>query len=284
MCYRCRKDVQNGVQNRLTSLRRRKLAARGFNRSKSSRAKRHLRAALGAGVAKNLIAGKIGRLRAGWKRVKPLNLTKRASLLHNFCLVSLSEEPLLYLIDVNHAVQFKSAVAQAFGESERVREKREAFRAHVAEMIDKLGIEILSEEFSEEGKGQPDEQEVEAFKKNYPVELATALEGFSWEAVLEQLRKAKGIKHRFCDPDSKERKARGIEDPDSERGRAQREQVWLSRIADCKDKRVLFVCGDDHYDAFAQLLATNGFNVRRGPHYDISNEEFHDSERTSPDV
>jgi hypothetical protein len=98
------------------------------------------------------------------------------------------------------------------------------------------------------------------------------------------LGKAKGIKHRFCDPDSEERKALGIEDPDSKHGRAQREQVWLSQIADCKLRRVLFVCGDDHYDAFTQLLRANGFNVQHGPHYPVSNEEFLDLERTSPDV
>ncbi len=48
-------------------------------------------------------------------------------------------------------------------------------------------------------------------------------------------------------------------------------------MADCKLRRVLFVCGDNHYDAFAQLLESNGFNVQRGAHYDISDEEFHDS-------
>jgi hypothetical protein len=187
--------------------------------------------------------------------------------------VSLSDEPLLYLIGGNHAVQFKSVLAQMFDESERVWKKREAFKAHVAEMIDKLDIEILAEEFSEEAKRQSG---AGSFGE-------TALE-FSWETVLQQFCKAKGIEHRFCDPDSEERKALGIEDPDSKRGRAQRERVWLSRIAGCKHRRVLFVCGDTHYDAFAQLLASNGFNVRYGPHYDISDEEFNDLNRTSPDV
>ena len=186
--------------------------------------------------------------------------------------MSLPDEPLLYLIGVNHALQFKSAVAQMFGESENVQKKREAFKAHVAEMIDKLDIEILAEEFSQETKQQPDAQEEEAFREEVTAELGTAPEPLSWDTVLEQFSKAKRIEHRFCDPDSKERKALGIEEPDW----GKREQVWLSRIADCKRRRVLFVCGDNHYDAFAQLLATNGFNVRYGPHYDISNEEFLD--------
>src|SRR5437870_9581769 len=60
--------------------------------------------------------------------------------------MSLPDEPLLYLIGVNHAVQFESALSQLFSESESVRAKREAFKAHAAEMIDKLGIEVLAEE------------------------------------------------------------------------------------------------------------------------------------------
>jgi hypothetical protein len=203
--------------------------------------------------------------------------------------MSLTDEPLLYLIGVNHAVQFKKWTAQAFpsGESESVRKKREAFKAHVAEMIDKLDIEILAEELSDEGKK---ESEARTFAKDFAEKTApeqqfiweTAREQFNWETVLEQFSKAKDIKHRFCDPDSKERKALGIEvDPkkETESDWRKREQEWLSRIADCKLRRVLFVCGDAHYDAFAQLLESNGFNVRCGEHYDISDKEFDDLER-----
>jgi hypothetical protein len=192
------------------------------------------------------------------------------------------DEQLLYLIGVNHAVQFKSAVAQMFTESESVRKKREAFKAHVAEIIDKLDIEILAEEFSDEGKK---ESETREFAKDFakalhePFDWETARQQFDWETELQKFSKAKGIEHLLCDPDSSERKALGIEvDPrkETEADWRKREQVWLSRIADCKRKRVLFVCGDDHYDAFAQLLESNGFNVRRGAHYPISNEEFLD--------
>ena len=193
--------------------------------------------------------------------------------------MSMPDEALVYLIGVNHAVQFKSAIAQMFSESERVRQKREAFRTHVAEMIDKFDIEILAEEFSQEAKRQSDEREAEAFRERVTAELGTAPEPLNYETVLEQFSKAKGIEHRFCDPDSSERKALGIEvDPrkETEADWRKREQVWLSRIGDCKHSRVLFVCGDNHYDAFAQLLESDGFNVRRGPHCDISDEEFHD--------
>ena len=147
-------------------------------------------------------------------------------------------------IAMSERTQF-SAFAEASwvcpsGETEAVRQKHEAFKAHVTEMIDKLGIEVLAEEFSEEAKRESEAREfLKAFMEKTAPEQQfnweTARAQFNWETVLEQLRKAKGIdEHRFCDPDSEERKALGIEDPDSERGRAQREQEWLSRIADSK--------------------------------------------------
>jgi len=187
--------------------------------------------------------------------------------------MSLLDEPLLYLIGVNHAVQFKSVIAQLFGETESVEKKREAFKAHVAEMIDKLDIQILAEEYSEEGKRKPTERETALDEQSMRASFETAVAQCNYETVLEQFSKAKSIEHRFCDPDSRERQALGIEESEW----SKREQVWLSRIADCKRRRVLFVCGDNHFDAFAQLLESNGFNVRRGTHYDISDEEFHDS-------
>lgn len=164
------------------------------------------------------------------------------ALIYLLSSMSPPDEPLLYLIGGNHAVQFKPARTQMFpsGETEAVRQKREAFKAHVTEMIDKLGIEVLAEEFSEEAKRESEAREfLKAFMEKTAPEQQfnweTARAQFNWETVLEQLRKAKGIdEHRFCDPDSEERKALGIEDPDSERGRAQREQEWLSRIADSK--------------------------------------------------
>jgi hypothetical protein len=138
-------------------------------------------------------------------------------------------------------------------------------------MIDKLGIEVLAEEFSEETKRKSGVRE--KFGQ-------TAVEQFSRETLLEQFGKVKDIEHRFCDPDTTEKQALGIEvDPqkESESDRDKRECVWLCRIADCKYRRVLFVCGNNHYDAFAQLLESNGFNVQRGAHYDISDEEFHNN-------
>ena len=114
-----------------------------------------------------------------------------------------------------------------------VRAKRTTFKAHVLEVIDNFNISILAEEFSEEAKTKW---------------------GVS-ETTLEQFGKAKGIEHRFCDPTPFEREENGIEQSDSD----EREQFWLSRIQDCKNKNVLFVCGDDHFESFGKKLIAAGF-------------------------
>jgi len=51
------------------------------------------------------------------------------------------------------------------------------------------------------------------------------------------------------------------------------EQFWISRIRDCKSKNVLFVCGDDDLDFFAEKLIAAGFDVRRGRRWHITEHE-----------
>jgi hypothetical protein len=151
---------------------------------------------------------------------------------------------MLYLIGVNHIVQFDPAPDL----SKTVREKRASFKAHVSEIIEKLDISILAEEFSDEAK------------KKW---------GAS-ESTLEQLGKAKRIEHRFCDATISERKENEIEESDSDK----REQFWLSRIQDCKNSNVLFVCGDDHCESFGKKLPAAGCDVKHGPRWCISKDEW----------
>jgi hypothetical protein len=148
-------------------------------------------------------------------------------------------------------------------------------------MIVKLDIKILAEEFSDEAKQKSQAKTyLKTFAENAEqFNWETEFAELSWETVLEQFSN-KDIEYRPCDPESKEKKALGIEvDPrkETESDWRKREQVWLSRIADCKGRRVLFVCGRKHSNAFEQLLKRNGFNVQRGPHYppdNINDEEF----------
>jgi hypothetical protein len=141
---------------------------------------------------------------------------------------------MVYLIGVRHLVQHDAPRAEKI-----VREKRATFRRHVLEVIEELNITILAEEFSDEAK------------KICHVS----------ETTLEQFGKAKGIEHRFCDPTSIEREEKGIKKADWDK----REEIWLSRIKDCKNRNVLFVCGDEHVEAFGQKLIATGFDVEHAP-------------------
>ena len=90
------------------------------------------------------------------------------------------------------------------------------------------------------------------------------------ETTLEHIARHKRIEHRFCDPTVAERKENEIEQSDSEK----REQFWLSRIQDYKNKNVLFVCGDDHFQSFGEKLTAAGFDVKHGPRWDINEDEW----------
>jgi hypothetical protein len=140
---------------------------------------------------------------------------------------------MVYLIGVNHLVQHDAPRERI------VREKRATFKRHVLEVIEKLDISILVEEVSEEAK------------KNWGVS----------ETTLEQFGKAKRIEYRPCDPSSIERKEKGIENADWDK----REEILLSRINDCKNRNVLFVCGDHHFESFRKKLIAAGFDVEQAP-------------------
>jgi hypothetical protein len=140
---------------------------------------------------------------------------------------------MVYLIGVHHLLQHDAPSVKI------VREKRATFKAHVLEVIEKMNISILAEEFNEDAK------------KNAGVRKTT----------LEQFGNVKRIEHRFCDPNSKERKEKGIEKSDWDK----REEIWLARIKDCKSKNVLFVCGDDHSESFGGKLIGAGFDVEHAP-------------------
>lgn len=132
----------------------------------------------------------------------------------------------------NHRVQH-----DAHETVQLVLDERWAFDAHVAELIATNDFALLAEEFSDEA-----------------LKMAEAS-----QTTLQQFATAKGIEHRFCDPNLSERNGRGIGDDHDER-----ERFWLERIDDSKDRDILFVCGDDHFDSFAAKLIAAGFDVQRG--------------------
>jgi hypothetical protein len=151
---------------------------------------------------------------------------------------------MVYLIGANHIVQH-----DAPHENKIVGEKRATFRDHLSEVIEKYNITILAEEFSDEAK------------KKWRVS----------ETTLEQFGKAKGIEYRSCDPTSIEREEKGIKKSDWDK----REEVWLSLINDCRNRNLLVVCGDCHFESFTRKLIAAGFDVEHAPKcWHISNDEL----------
>ncbi|MGB2664687.1 MAG: hypothetical protein WAK48_11825 [Candidatus Acidiferrum sp.] len=104
-------------------------------------------------------------------------------------------------------------------------------------------------------------------------------------SIPQEIAQKAGIEHRFCDPDSEERRAMGYRDrsaiklglwlspegwhlstadQDAKASAIEivhyfpmREQFWLDRLAGHKQSEVAFVLGDGHVESFADLLKTN---------------------------
>lgn len=104
-------------------------------------------------------------------------------------------------------------------------------------------------------------------------------------SIAQQLCNEKSLRHKFVDPTNKERKELGIfQDNDiriegflnnwtpkfidaeilvrgSDASDSIRENFWLSKIKELDTWPLLFICGADHFNSFADLLRENGVNV-----------------------
>lgn len=154
---------------------------------------------------------------------------------------------MIYLVGVNHGVQFENKTSD--------RDIINVFEDYLRNACAKYKIDCIAEEMS-----------IESLRK--------------WEAtryVCKSIADELSIKHTFCDPDSNERKKKGIklekelrEDlgygqilSDSQVERLDealktqwplREQFWLEKILEAKAERTLFVVGSSHIDSFSELL------------------------------
>jgi hypothetical protein len=100
------------------------------------------------------------------------------------------------------------------------------------------------------------------------------------QSLGEHIADAKGITHRYCDPNNGQRKLLHIRqeqdirteaflnDWDSERleqeiraAHAIRERHWLDHLLDLNCWPTLFVCGADHIRSFGGLLDQNGLRA-----------------------
>ena len=160
---------------------------------------------------------------------------------------------MIYLVGVNHGVQFvnKTSDDNVTG----------AFEEYLRAVCTQHGIQCIEEEMS-----------IESLNK--------------WGAtrhICKSIADELSIKHIFCDPDSNERKSRGIRSEKEirdELGYSQilsqsqvekldevlksdwplREEFWLEKVLEAKGAPILFVLGSSHVDSFSDLLTRNGID------------------------
>jgi hypothetical protein len=158
---------------------------------------------------------------------------------------------MIYLVGVNHGVQFVNRHSDG--------NVINAFENYLRETCREYRIQLIAEEMS-----------MESLKK--------------WKAtryVCTSIADELFIKHIFCDPDSNERKKKGIKlerEVREELGYGQilsnsqvkrldealktqwplREQFWLQKILEAKADRTLFVLGSSHIESFSELLSQKG--------------------------
>ncbi len=104
------------------------------------------------------------------------------------------------------------------------------FTTYIREQVTSLQITTIAEEYSEE-----------------------ALRGE--ESTARQLAKQLNIEHRFCDPNTEERNKLKID------SNPKREQVWLERIQDLNNSKILFICGSLHLNTFKNLLENSNIKT-----------------------
>jgi type I site-specific restriction endonuclease len=166
----------------------------------------------------------------------------------------------IHLISANHT----TAQSSPSGEPETNVQRN--YADTLAALIRKVGAQWVAEEYSEEA-------EEESGRLSLTPKIADE----------------NGAKHRFCDPRKEERMQIGyvgqqelhlyigMHDDDwnisNDEARRKswaldigkyfevRERFWLDKIADLKDKTVVFGCGDAHIDTFSKQLKAKSWDV-----------------------
>jgi hypothetical protein len=101
------------------------------------------------------------------------------------------------------------------------------------------------------------------------------------ESICKQIADKQSIRHRYCDPDMAMRRCHGIEDEYAicyetkkfgyareegqrriKRARDRREQYWLCRVLALRCWPILFICGAEHVDSFAEKAIRGGRSVQ----------------------
>lgn len=140
----------------------------------------------------------------------------------------------MFLIGINHEVQYTNEYTDV--------SLNQAFAKYLGEQSERFNVTLIAEEFNLEAGS---------------LSRATA---YTAKDVADKL----GIGHRFCDPNSSERKALGIprEKEDRDKNFRMREQFWFDKIKDNLHESIIFICGVDHVERFASLMFTKGHEVK----------------------
>lgn len=162
---------------------------------------------------------------------------------------------MIYLIGVNHGLQFVNKTSDD--------KTIDAFDDYVRDLCTEQGIRCIAEEMS-----------IEALNK-------WGATRYLCKSIADEL----SIKHIFSDPDSDERKSRGIRSEKEIRDQLgytqvlsqsqvkkvdevlkaewpRREQFWLEKILEVKAAPILFVLGSSHIESFSNLLTREAIDFK----------------------
>ena len=172
---------------------------------------------------------------------------------------------MIYLIGLYHDVQHKGFRSTDPDDKRQRHDLINKFKIYLKENYEKLKFKLIAEELSKE----------------------VLLKGKTDYCTAREVAKELGIDHRFCDPESDDRKILGIpstkeireklglkvkgglnhqdiERLDKERRKYYpiREQFWFDKIEGEINDSIIFICGSEHVDTFEKLLIKKSCDVK----------------------
>lgn len=140
---------------------------------------------------------------------------------------------MIFLIGVDHRFQYANDDSDMSA--------IELFRRYLKEQAAKLQVVLIAEEFSREA----------------------LINSRASSSTAKNIAESICIEHRFCDPDSSERKALGIprKRENGQNNFQMREKFWFDKIADKIDEPIIFICGNDHLESFKEKVINEGCEV-----------------------
>jgi hypothetical protein len=94
------------------------------------------------------------------------------------------------------------------------------------------------------------EREAEVIAEEFSEELIKSNNAF--DSTARHAANNIDLPHRFCDPDTSERKVLNITN------NADREREWLRRLESSGYFKIIFICGDNHISSFASNIQRAG--------------------------